>query len=972
MKGTFDMTLVFALGGSLRKFSLALVAASIFGSLTGTVWATDPHYVLPDGSRVALSKSETELGVVFRAGGVTDDAIVRIERMSQGSVGDIQGAEETDFKLLRIEAVTQSLVETVRGDVSVQDVGAVYRLAGETTPVISSGTIVVRLRPGMTVEEQQQVWDAYGLVDALPMDQMDGVFRVRPVDGTIDEVLLAEQMADDGRTVWANPNFRRLTEVRQLGPSDPFFAQQWHLRNTGESGGIEGADINVVGAWAVADGEGVLIGMLDDSCDVDHEDLAGNYIGVGQNVATFPGAEDAGDPRPQWFDEAHGTAVMGLMVASANNIGVRGVAPGARFTASRGVGSFRTEFEAASAYTFALAQGVDVHNNSWGYHGNFPNPPIVVDAIEKAFTRGRDLDGPGGDPPLGMVILFASGNDGKENRVGFELSTLDSVIGVGGTNDRDSIVSYSNYGREIDVMAPTWDLFMGGIVTTDVEDDRPNSVGYNFAGYNWAFDTNDIDPTGKYSGLFNGTSASCPIASGVAALILSANPQLPATDVRLILEHTAERVSPLDARYNGITARSLTYGYGRINAEKAVLAARDSLSTENRAWPDRPKDVSVVSSTLLWRASHGADDFLVIEGSRDYSFVPDDGVCYDARQLGCESASIASLPADLRVLYVGCGNECADRSRQSAVFSTAPGARKFFALYSHNQYGKYSFGVGIDSVGNEAGGSRVLGAPDQQGPTTRVPAVNIIASPLRGQSPLTVRFNGNAVSELDLDRSRLSWDFDTNDDVFLDSATAAAVHTYTAPLGESRTYTARLTMYDVAGNPGLAEVQILVIGAEPPSGATLNATPGLRITVGIPGSLGSDLASGKSPFEAELGIASDTLGTTVQSVQWDLGDGDRSGSLNVLHTYINTSDETRNFVAVATVNLLTGSGAVVSETVSRVITVAPGSATGQTVDATLPGTTPFGEGGAATPCGALGLIPMLFSLASLMWLRRRS
>ena len=98
---------------------------------------------------------------------------------------------------------------------------------------------------------------------------------------------------------------------RQATPADTFFGLQWHLNNTGQFiSGTPGADISALEAWAIADGTGVRFGMYDDACDVDHEDLAQNYIGIGQDV-TLP-LSDPGhtDPRPQPGDN-HGTRVMG-------------------------------------------------------------------------------------------------------------------------------------------------------------------------------------------------------------------------------------------------------------------------------------------------------------------------------------------------------------------------------------------------------------------------------------------------------------------------------------------------------------------------------------------------------------------------------------------------------------------------------------------------------------------------------------
>ena len=87
-------------------------------------------------------------------------------------------------------------------------------------------------------------------------------------------------------TVFAHPDFIVETQTKQFLSqfNDQFFNQQWHLNNTGQGGGTIGADINIVDAWRVTFGEDVLIGILDDSVDVQHEDLLPNYIGIGHDA----------------------------------------------------------------------------------------------------------------------------------------------------------------------------------------------------------------------------------------------------------------------------------------------------------------------------------------------------------------------------------------------------------------------------------------------------------------------------------------------------------------------------------------------------------------------------------------------------------------------------------------------------------------------------------------------------------------
>ena len=364
--------------------------------------------------------------------------------------------------------------------------------------------------------------------------------------------------------------------------------------------------------------------------------------------------------------------------------------------------------------------------------------PAEEDALETAFIEGRDLDGEEGDnPPRGMVVMFASGNgingfgpgirlDARE-----DLSTLATVIGVGATNDQDQVAFYSNYGSEIDVLAPGGGDFTG-ITTTDNDD----SAGYIDDGLNMGgvdeFGNPELDSAGLYIQSFSGTSAACPIAAGTAAVILSVNPLLTATDVRLILEHTCDKVSRDEADYDPVTNRSVRYGYGRINAAQAVLAAREAVTNGGRTWPERVANVQILADQgrLTWvqngdplefveEDDQGDEDggdttvlrttneFLVLQSDGLFEFIPEDGVCYDRDQIGCGSTSPAPLPANVEVLAVGCGLTCGaetaglcEAGAPQCVEFLQPAGKKYLAIYARSLIGRYSFGVKVDTDGN--------------------------------------------------------------------------------------------------------------------------------------------------------------------------------------------------------------------------------------------------------------------------------
>jgi subtilisin family serine protease len=128
------------------------------------------------------------------------------------------------------------------------------------------------------------------------------------------------------------------------------------------------------------------------------------------------------------------------------------------------------------------------------------------------------------------------------------------AIAIGASSDRDCRSDYSQFGPDLDFVAPS----SGGplnlqIFTTDLT----GSVGYN--------------PNGNFAKDFGGTSSATPLAAGIAGLVLSRNPNLTRKEVRQILRDTADKIGPAPYDEKG---RNNRYGFGRLNANKAVKAVQ--------------------------------------------------------------------------------------------------------------------------------------------------------------------------------------------------------------------------------------------------------------------------------------------------------------------------------------------------------------------------------------------------------------
>ncbi|TFF22003.1 hypothetical protein E3C22_15250 [Jiella endophytica] len=333
-------------------------------------------------------------------------------------------------------------------------------------------------------------------------------------------------------------------------PSDDLYDDQWHFDFLG--------DIETI--WDEYNGNGVTVGVYDSGIEYTHADLDGNYDP--SLHLTIDGSVH--DPMP--VSEPHGTSVAGLIASEADGTGSVGVAFGATLA---GV-NLRTLFAAGGSdyYQEAFDQldHFDVTNLSWGWGYNFQNSTYDQDraaAFDASLSTGRD--------GLGTINLKAAGNDNANANGETVINATRATISVGAYDDTGDASYYSNYGANLLISSLSNGGYQG-LVTTD----ETGSNGY--------------DP-GDYTDSFGGTSGATPIAAGVVALMLEANPDLGWRDVQTILAYSAMEVGSgvggalttdeeHDWFYNGADNWnggglhfSEDYGFGGINAYNAVRLA---------------------------------------------------------------------------------------------------------------------------------------------------------------------------------------------------------------------------------------------------------------------------------------------------------------------------------------------------------------------------------------------------------------
>jgi subtilisin family serine protease len=424
-------------------------------------------------------------------------------------------------------------------------------------PVLYTENLFVQFVSDAAESACRRLLKAHGLVVKRPLAYARNAYFVEAAEGIGQKVFaLAERLLRNEQVQLCHPELVRRAHRKGA------FTAQWHLKKTTIDGNVLDQSASVEAAWALATGEGATIAIIDDGVDIDHEEFRTSGKVLAPRDATF----GTSNPRPG-NGNRHGTACAGVACADGN-FGASGVAPRARFIPIRLASELGSQNE-ADAFVWAAQNGADVISCSWGpADGDFrdPDDPVHFEdaplpdstrlAIDFAATQGR-----GGK---GCVVLFAAGN-GNESVDLDGYASHENVIAVAACNDRGKKSPYSDVGNAVWCAFPSNNFFPSltkGIWTTD----NSGTSGYNPG------DPAKGDAIGNYTNSFGGTSSACPGAAGVAALVVSRNPQLGREAVRDILKRCADRIDSAGGNYD-TEGRSPIYGWGRLNARRAVELA---------------------------------------------------------------------------------------------------------------------------------------------------------------------------------------------------------------------------------------------------------------------------------------------------------------------------------------------------------------------------------------------------------------
>ncbi len=490
--------------------------------------------------------------------------------------------DESEDRMIQIKFDNTSLskieftqkINSLKNNIGINNVSYYYKKS-ETKAIGTSKILYVKLKYTTSISLLQ----AKALEKNFVIDHQNQLmplwYQLKLKKNAIDDaVQLSNYLYETGLFEAVDPAFMfdfKISSQNANPPcaNDTYFAEQWGLYNTVNPA----IDVNACEAWAITEGAGINVAVLDTGIDKTHSDLSASIHPNSFDTCFLPGSS------PSVLRSFHGTEVAGIIAATKNNNNfITGIAPQAKLIdISNGLANNQQISEQLAdginwAWEFG---GAHIINNSWGdigglYFNNLQST-ILENALQNAITLGRN--------GLGTIVVFGSGNN---TVIDYPAYVFPEILNVGSNNQigqrTDSgIFGSSGFGTSLDVVAPGSDIY----TTTN---------GNEFV-------------------VLNGTSFSAPMVAGIAALILSVNPCLSNKQVRDIIESTCQKVgnysyTNTQGRPNGTW--NIEMGYGLVDAYAAVQLAQAMYSgTLDLMVKDTPTDFGIqpnTTSTILWNS----------------------------------------------------------------------------------------------------------------------------------------------------------------------------------------------------------------------------------------------------------------------------------------------------------------------------------------------------------------------------------
>lgn len=381
----------------------------------------------------------------------------------------------------------------------------------------------------------QDVKDTIGATEVEKLPSIERWYKIK----TTNKI---SKLSKNSNIEFIEPNYYYFADAT---PGDSNYKYQWGMKNTGQKDndgntGTAGVDIDIESVWDITIGSpSVVVAVIDTGIDFKHRDLTENQYINEKELNGQAGVDDDGNgyvddvsgynffaESPNATDDhGHGTHCAGIIGARGNNeYGIAGVnwqvkMMPVKFLSGEGRGDTDG---AIKSITYAVNNGAKVLSNSWG---GGAESQALLEAINFALSKG-------------VLFVAAAGNDGEDTDESPHYpSSYDSanIISVAALNNGGDMADFTNFGvRTVDIAAP----------------------GVNIL---------STLPGGVFED-WSGTSMATPFVTGVAALMLSVNPNLDAVTLKAKILSAARPMSSLQGKI-------LTGGF--LNANQAVRSSLD-------------------------------------------------------------------------------------------------------------------------------------------------------------------------------------------------------------------------------------------------------------------------------------------------------------------------------------------------------------------------------------------------------------
>lgn len=414
----------------------------------------------------------------------------------------------------------------------------------------------------------------FGLDELDALNERNGIERIsalgnRLLTRTYVFDLSNEQQATElidaymqtGLFEYVEPNYigkgGGLSAAPPIIPNDQFYYRQYGFNNDGTftlGNATTDADIDMAEAWDITTGSSnVVLAVLDAGLKMDHPEFAGrvwsnsNEVADGSDsdnnsyVDDINGWDFANNDNNPTDDHGHGTNVAGIAASNGNNnVGYAGADWACQIMPLKILDNQNSGFYSwwVDAIYYAVDNGANVLNMSVG-GGSFSS--AMEDAVDYALAQN-----------VTIVACMMNYNSSAPQYPAAYAST----IAVGATNPDDTRAvpffwdpqSGSNYGTHIDVVAP----------------------GNYIYGPSYSSNTN-------YNSYWGGTSQATPMVAGISTLLLAVNPALNPTQIKAILQQTAE--DQVGNSNEDVAGFDQYFGHGRVNAYDALLLGQSVTSS---------------------------------------------------------------------------------------------------------------------------------------------------------------------------------------------------------------------------------------------------------------------------------------------------------------------------------------------------------------------------------------------------------